>query len=160
MDTSSLSGGQVTIFFLLPDFVRCVAVGRVLVEVGGGGVDTTGDSFRALAIDLRASWNGSIEDGWDIFGSGSFFVGGRVGAFLKLGSFGFGFGAEKNDESDFASFTEVTNGLISFFTTGLVVVVDDDATAGFFEGGAVFGGGSLGFRFFPFGSNRMQSINR
>jgi hypothetical protein len=85
-----------------------------------------------------------------MFGSGSFLVGAEVGAFLKVGSFGFGLGVEKNDESDFASFTAVT-GLISFFTTGLVIEVGE-ATADFFKGGAAFEGGSLDFRFFPFGS--------
>lgn len=77
--------------------------------------------------------------------------GGGAGAFLKLGSFGFGLGAEKNEESDLASLTAVTGGFTSFLTMGF----DDDAepTAGFFDGGSVFeGGGSLGFRFLPFGS--------
>jgi hypothetical protein len=83
-------------------------------------------------------------------GSGSFLTGGAEGggAFLKLGSFGFGLGAEKKDESDFASFTAGTAGFTSFLTIGL----DDDAepTAGFFDGGGAFeGGGSLGFRFLP-----------
>lgn len=73
----------------------------------GGGVVTIGEPFRAF-IDLSASWNGSIEDGCAILRSGSFFTGGATGAFLKLGNFGFGFGAEKKDESDFASFTAVT----------------------------------------------------
>jgi hypothetical protein len=121
--------------------------------VAGGGVDTAGDSFRDLAIDFKTSWKGSMEDGCDILGSGSFLTGagGGAGAFLKLGSFGLGFGAEKNEESDLASLTAVAVGLASFLTLGF----DDDAepTAGFFKGGGAFErGGSLSFRFFPFES--------
>lgn len=66
---------------------------------------------------------------------------------MNVGSFGFGLGAEKKEESDLASFTEVTTGFGSFLTTvGLDSV--GGATATFFVGGAAFeGGGSLGFRF-------------
>jgi hypothetical protein len=94
-----------------------------------------------------------------MLGSGSFLTGaGGAGAFLKLGSLGFGLGAEKNDESDLASFTAVTAGLTSFFTMGF----DDDAkpTAGFLDGGGVLeGGGSLSFRFLPLGSNQNISTS-
>jgi hypothetical protein len=95
---------------------------------------------------LRTSWNGSIEDGWAIFVTGSRFIAG-VGAFLNVGSFGFGLGAEKNEESDLASFTEVTTAFGSFFT-----IEDFDRTGGataiFFGGGADFMGcDSFSFRF-------------
>jgi len=158
MDCNWPSGAQVTDFFFLPSLVRPVVCGGVLAEVGGG-VETAGDSFRALAIDLRASWNGSIDEGCATFGSSSFFicvVG--AGAFLKLGSLGFGLGAEKNEESDLASFTAVTTGFASFFTIGL----DDDAvpTAAFFGGGMAFdGGGSLGFRFLVFESMKVEIVS-
>lgn len=106
----------------------------------------TGESLRALAIDFKASWKGSIEDGWAMLAAGSCFtvVG---GAFLKLGNLGLGFGAEKNEESDFASFTEVTTGLTSFLTTGAFEGASD-VTATFFVGGANFEGAVSGsFRF-------------
>jgi len=72
---------------------------------------------------------------------------------LKLGSFGLGFGAEKNDESDFASLTAPV----------LVTIVVDFVAAGetavFFVGGPGFGGGSDGFLFFVFvsGANDYQT---
>jgi hypothetical protein len=75
---------------------------------------------------------------------------------LNVGSFGFGLGAEKNDESDFASFTEVTTVFGSLFTA---VGFDGagGATAIFFAGGPVFKGcGSLSFRFLLFVS--IQSL--
>jgi hypothetical protein len=89
-----------------------------------------------------------MEDGWAILTTASFTVG--TGAFLKVGSFGFGLGAEKNEESDLASFTEVTTVLGSFFTATAFEGADG-ATATFFVGGAVFEGvGSLSFRFLLF----------
>jgi hypothetical protein len=81
------------------------------------------------------------------------------GAFLKLGSLGFGLGAEKNDESDLASLTAVTTGLVSFLTT---TGFDDDAvpTADFFVGGGAFEGvASLNFRFFDLTSKLSQETN-
>lgn len=69
-----------------------------------------------------------------------------MGAFLKLGSFGFGFGVEKNDESDFASLTAPP------FVVTVVVLTVVGVTAVFFAGGPGFGGGSDGFLFFVFGS--------
>lgn len=119
-----------------------------------GGVDTTGESLRAF-IDLSASWKGSIDDGCAVFVAfvpGSLLAlvaeaGGAGGAFLKLGSFGFGFGAEKNEKSDLASLTAVgKTGFDSFF---IITGLDEDAmpTAGFFIGGGTFDGASLSFRF-------------
>jgi hypothetical protein len=71
-------------------------------------------------------------------------------AFLNVGSLGFGLGAEKNDESDFASFTDVTTAFGSFFTTAGLDGAGG-ATAIFFAGGAVFEGcGSFNFRFLLF----------
>lgn len=61
MDSSWASGTHVTDFFFLPFLAKPVC-GGVLTDVEGG-VDTTGDSLRAFAIDLSASWNGSIEEG-------------------------------------------------------------------------------------------------
>ena len=70
-----------------------------------------------------------------------------MGAFLKLGSFGLGFGVEKNDESDFASLTAPA------FVTVVVVLTVVGVTAVFFVGGAGFGGGSDGFLFLVFESS-------
>jgi len=66
---------------------------------------------------------------------------------LKLGSFGFGFGVEKNDESDLASLTAPA------FVVTIVVLIVVDVTAVFFAGGPGFGGGSDGFLFFVFESS-------
>ena len=141
------SGAQLTDFFFFTVLVKLAVTVAAVVEIGGvgwGGVGVTeGDSLRALAIDFKASWKGSSEDGCAMFVSGSFFTG--TGAFLKLGSFGLGFGAEKNDESDFASLT----------APAFVAVIVDFvicATAVFFVGGPGFGGGSDGFLFFVFAS--------
>lgn len=84
-----------------------------------------------------ASLKGSTADGWATLGSGtgSFFTG---GAFLKLGSLGLGLGAEKNEESDFASLTAGA-GLISFLTgMGLTGSGATFEMASFFAGGAAF----------------------
>lgn len=77
---------------------------------------------------------------------------GAGGAFLKLGSFGLGLGAEKNDVSSFASLTAGAKDLVSFLTTtGFEEEVVP--TAGFLGGGALLAGrGSLDFRFFAFKS--------
>ena len=80
-----------------------------------------------------------------MFISGSFFTG--IGAFLKLGSFGLGFGVEKNDESDFASLTAPA------FVAAVMVLTVGGVTAVFFAGGPGFGGGSDGFLFFIFKSS-------
>jgi hypothetical protein len=66
---------------------------------------------------------------------------------LKLGSFGLGFGAEKNDESDFASLIALV------FVVVVVDFVVASVTAVFFAGGPGFGGGSDGFLFFVFVSS-------
>lgn len=84
-------------------------------------------------------------------------VGGGTAAFLKLGSLGFGFGAEKKEESDFDSLTDdddeavadeaeemALEGSFSFLTMGFD---DEEATACFLAGGAAFAGGSSDFRF-------------
>ena len=78
---------------------------------------------------------------------------GAAGAFLKLGSLGFGFGAEKNDESDLASFTAVTTGFASFFTAGRE---EAGVRANFLMGKTPLGGGSLNFRFLLFEPSRME----
>ena len=70
-----------------------------------------------------------------------------MGAFLKLGSFGLGFGVEKNDESDFASLTAPA------FEAAVVILTVAGVTAVFFAGGPGFGGGSDGFLFFVFESS-------
>lgn len=129
------------------------AAGATLVT-GRGGVDAKGDSFRAFPIDLSASWNGSIDEGCATLGSGSFFTG--TGAFLKLGSFGLGFGAEKNEESDLESLTAGMECLVSFFTA---VPLDNEETAGFLAGGGAFAaGGSLSFRFLALGSDTLSAL--
>ena len=72
---------------------------------------------------------------------------GAAGAFLKLGSFGLGLGAEKNEESDFASFTSLSSFpavFVSFLTTGFVE--DGADTAVRFGGGPAFADASP-FRF-------------
>lgn len=82
--------------------------------------------------------------------SGSFLT--ITGAFLKLGNFGLGFGAEKNDESDRESLTGRDAGFASFF----MVTLEDGAagvTAAFLAGGGgLAAGGSFNFRFFSFTS--------
>ena len=77
---------------------------------------------------------------------------------MKLGNFGLGFGAEKNDESDRESLTGKDMGFASFFT----VTLKDEAgvTAAFFAGGAALAaGGSLSFRFFSFTSGMKVSAH-
>ena len=54
---------------------------------------------------------------------------------MKLGRGFLGFGAEKNDESDFAAVTSLTADFASFFTT-VAFFVDDGVGAGFFVGTA------------------------
>lgn len=145
--SSEPSGAQVTDFFL-PSF-RFESAGpeaAVVADVGGG-VAVAGESLRGLT-DLRISSNGLYDDGCATLGSGSFFTAAE-GAFLKSGSLGFGFEAEKNDVSVFASFTEGFPETILFV---VIVVFDDDATVvtePFFASGAplLIGGGSSALRF-------------
>lgn len=157
-----------------------------LVDATGS---TAGDAFRALFITLNASWNASIELGCATFVSTIIgFTSSPTPApppalvllpalpdvdgvedgrfFLKLGNFGFGFGALKKLESDFASLTvapliddeaaaeSTVDGvevMPSFFTgTGLDDGVAD--IAAFFNGGAAFGT-SPSFLFFAFGTS-------
>lgn len=176
MITSRLpSGAHVTDFFFFPSLVKPAfpanvvgvpaALGGVPDDPGGGVADAlgpiAGDPFLPFAIDFSTSWNGSIDDGCATFAS-SFFTntaaavpGAGGGAFLKLGSFGLALGAEKNDESDLASFVEAAlaneeEEAVSFFAVmGFVDVADP--TAGFLESdGALVGTSS--FRFFDLGS--------
>lgn len=154
IDSSLSSVAHVTDFFFFPDFEKPADEEDVLAATGGG-VDVTGDSLRAFAIDLRASWNGSIDDGWATLADSLFTVG--TGAFLKLGSFGFGLGAEKKDESDFASLTEVTTCFASFLMSG-TFIGSGGATANFLDGGAVFDEGtSPSFRFLLFASTVQEN---
>lgn len=112
-----------------------------------GGIGVAGDSFGFM--DPGASLNGFSNDGCATLGSGSVLTMG-CGAFLKAGSFGLGFGAEKKDESDLTSFTSFPTDLPSFFTT----VLEDDAaeTASFFVGGIVFETGASALCFLTMGS--------
>ena len=146
-----MSGAQVTDFFFSPYFERlfvCEAVNT------GGGVDVAGDSLRVFIV-LSTSWKGSTDDGCATFSS--FFTGTRTGAFLKLGNFGLGFGVEKNDESDFASLTAVTETIgfalsfMSLMTTAFTVIAEFERAC-FFWGGCGFVESSPGFRFFSFES--------
>jgi hypothetical protein len=71
---------------------------------------------------------------------------------LKLGNFAFGFGAEKNDESERASLTAIT-GFVSFFSDVGFEVDAAGAMAAFFAGGGAFADGmSTGFLFLSFES--------
>ena len=78
---------------------------------------------------------------------------------MKLGNFGLGFGAEKNDESDRESLTGKDTGFASF------TVTLEDNTAGvmaaFFAGGAdLVAGGSFSFLFLSFASRMKISAHR
>jgi len=117
-------------------------------------VGVAGEFLRPLPIDFKASWNGSIDDGCETLESGSFLTG--TGAFLKLGNFAFGFGTEKKDESERASFTAIT-GFVSFFSAVGFEVDAVEAMAAFFAGGGAFAdGSSTGFRFLSFVSMRYE----
>lgn len=157
---SSMPGGaQVTVFFFVPLLLRpllCACACPCAWFCGGvsdvdGGVLTAGESRLVLRpIDFSASSNGFTEDGCATFDGAPGFAGvcagGAGGAFLKVGNLGLGFGAEKNDESDFASFDDVDLMLApstpatpgSLFTT---VGLEEDATllpkAVFFAAGGV-----------------------
>ncbi len=160
-NSSCPSGAHVTDFFFLSGLVPASTTGGVvlvLLDILGA----TGDGFRALAMSFNASWNASVDEGWATFAGVSFLVAvdavGPVGAFLKLGSFGFCLGAEKNDESDFESFTVaapaavVVDGLPSFLTTTEGRDVGAGDTAVFFAGGPALDGASGNLRFFCFAS--------
>lgn len=133
-------------------------LGGVFDEPGGGvaeeGAPITGDPLRPFDIDLRTSWKGSIDDGCATLLLTPFFPvpdlpGRGSGAFLKLGSFGFALGAEKNDESDLASFVGgvLVNSEEASFLTAMGFVDVAEPTAGFLDsGGALIGASS--FRFF------------
>lgn len=117
----------------------------------------TGESLRPLPIDFNASWKGSIDDGCATLRSGSLLTG--AGAFLKLGNLAFGFGAEKNEESERASLTAII-GLVSLFTAVGFDAEAVGATAAFLAGGGAFADGcSTGFRFLSFESTRHGSMS-
>lgn len=117
-------------------------------------------------MDLRASWNGSKLEGCETllfaFAVGSsFFTVARAGAFLNEGSFALDLGAEKNDESALASFTETASAFASFLTTiGFVDAVVP--TAAFLVGAAGFVLESAAFRFFvsAYYKKKSKIINR
>lgn len=144
------SGAQDTVFPFFFNFDG-PGIGAGVAATDGGVDAVAGDPLLAFAISFSASWNGSIADGCATCSS---FFG---GAFLNVGSFGFGLGAEKKDESDLASLTAVTTGFApSFFTVVAAGAArdegpaPDDEIACFFSGGAAFG--SVTFRFLLFGS--------
>lgn len=142
------SGAQVTDFFL-PSFFSSFTPTETLdgVALVGGGVDVAGDSVRGFR-DFMMSSKGLNDDGCATFESASFLT--CTAAFLKSGSFGFGFAAEKKDESVFAS-------LIGCLLEGFlseVVLVEVTTTVLFLTAGAPFGGcgGSSALRFLEVGS--------
>lgn len=163
-NSSCPSGAHDTVFFFLRGFAPANIVDdadALLVDILGAD----GDDLRAL-MSFRASWKASVDEGCATFAGGSFFivagVTGPLGAFLKLGNFGFCLGAEKKDESDFDSFTivaaaiadVVVDGFPSFLTT--TDGRDDDTadTALFFAGGPTLDVTSGSLRFFGFASSR------
>jgi len=150
ISTNLSSDLNTTRFFFFPGKLAVVGGGVAFASGPGTGV---GDE-RAFVIAARASLKGSTADGWATLGSASFFI----GAFLKLGSFGFGFGAEKNDESDLASLTAgegLTGSLLT--ATGFAGPTAVFDRASFFAGGAVLGVASSSLRFFALES--IQHIN-
>jgi hypothetical protein len=168
-NSSCPSGAHDTVFFFLRGFAPANTADdadALLVDVLGAD----GDDLRAI-MSFRASWKASVDEGCAMFAGGSFFVVTAVtaplGAFLKLGNFGFCLGAEKKDESDFDSFTIVVAAVAtvvvddfpSFLTT--TEGRDDDAaadTAVFFVGGPTLGVTSGSLRFFGFASSRDQKV--
>ena len=88
-----------------------------------------------IFILFNTSWNGSKLEGCATFADDdpgaelevaeAVFVAEPAGAFLKLGSLGFGL-VVKNDVSDLAPLMDVTRPFASFFTVVVVVVVDVD----------------------------------
>jgi hypothetical protein len=168
-NSSRPSGAHVTDFFFLTGPAPAnTAEGAIVVLPDIFGA--TGDGFRALAMSFKASWNASVDEGWATFAGVSFLIEmdavGPLGAFLKLGNFGFCLGAEKNDESDFESFTVapaapvVAESLPSFLTTTEGRDVDAGDTALFFVGGPALDEASGNLRFFGFASTRDQYFNR
>ena len=117
-----------------------------------------GDSLRGF-ICLMSSLNGSADDGCATFVSGSFLT---TGDFLKLGKGRFGFGAEKNDESDLAAVRPslTAAGFTSFFAVVVNFVGADAVFAFFAELALDVEGMSSAFRFFGLESVRsIQPIN-
>jgi hypothetical protein len=139
-----------------------------------------GDPLRAFICASRSETDSS--------GVTSGFVddadpGAGAGAFLNVGNFGLGLGAEKNDESVFPSLTAgaalalapptaaaaaagaALGFLTSFFTVPAAPVVEAavaeaglaEATACFFAGGAGFGAGSS-LRFLFLTSNKTKEV--
>ena len=118
-------------------------------------------------MSFNASWNASVDKGWETFAEMSFLAAmgavGLVGAFLELGNFGFCLGAEKNDESDLESFTvvvvvaNVIDRLPSFLTAteGRDVGAGDMALSS--VGGPALNRASGNLRFFGFVSTRYQT---
>ena len=164
-NSSCPSGAHVTVFFFLSGLAPASTTeGGVVILPDILGA--TGDGFRALAMSFNASWNASVDEGWATFAEVSFLIAidavGPVSAFLKLGNFGFCLGAEKNDESDFESFTAVAvaaavvDSFPSFLTTTEGRDVDAGDMALFFVGGPVLDGASGNLRFFGFASTRHQ----
>ena len=137
------SAAQVTdlrFFTVLPDVLAAAGAGTLT----GSGVDTAGETVLFGAIAFTASWNASSPltpltiaataldiPAASLAGMLGFAAG--AAAFLKLGSFGFDFGVEKNDESALA-LTAVTTTFASFFTPAFAV---PGPTAIFFVGGAL-----------------------
>lgn len=156
------SAAHVTDFFGFPDLLSPDGPAVADVEAadvpGGVGVDVDGP---ALVLDdepndFKISSNGLNDDGCATPGSLSFFTDAVAaaaagGIFLKLGiSFFVGFGFEKKDESDLASFT---TGFVSFLTgTALGVVALALGTAAFLTGGAPLAVTPSALRFLPFAS--------
>lgn len=156
-DSRTPSGAQETDFFFFPSFERPGGICGGVAALTGGGVETDGESLRALPSDFNTSWNGSIDDGWAILSSDSFFTATGAGAFLKLGSFGLGLGAEKNEESDLASLTAGATAVFAasfFFGTGFVE--EDVPRAGFFVGTGTLGGTSTSLRFLDLASEKRE----
>jgi hypothetical protein len=165
-NSSCPSGAHVTDFFFLSGLAPANTeedANALLLDVLGAD----GDGLRAL-MSFRASWNASVDEGCATFARGSFVATDAavpMGAFLKLGNFGFCLGAEKKEESDFDSFTVaaavdvVVDGFPSFLT--ITEGRDDDAavTALFFAGGPALDGTSGSLRFFCFASTRDKKVN-
>lgn len=161
-NSSCPSGAHVTDFFFLSGLAPAnTEEDANTLLLGTLGAD--GDGLRAL-MSFRASWNASVDEGCATFGGGSFVAGGvaiPTGAFLKLGNFGFCFGAEKKEESDFDSFTvaaAVAVAVADDFPSFLTITEgrEDDAadTALFFAGGPTLDGTSGSLRFFCFASTQ------
>ena len=101
----------------LSNFVPPLADDAAAVLLGSGVAELP--PARPFPILASASWNGSAAFGCATSalackgGARAAAAVDAVGAFLKLGNFCLGFGAEKKDESTLASFAATT---FSFFT--------------------------------------------